>query len=210
MRRRNDASPAAERAFDEHVRRENTREGQPLTNGAPSPALLRDDTAESLRRYLMACRRAMDDPGHLLHVEAWANGVLRNPSLGHETSYAREIVRRLATIRETGCDHVLALREALKLGALLEEHHLRFGWKRDAVAGRKSRSQGPRGREGGHLGGRKSMLEPERERQLLALSPSQRSREMETIAFEDGIRVESVKRRLARARAKARAKKSAK
>jgi hypothetical protein len=152
-----------EREFREHVRRENAREGRPLPDGSPSgavlralpagsrsPAKLRGEAAESLRRYGMACRRAMDDEGHLRHVEAWARGVLRTPGLGPEVSYARAIVSALSAIRATGCEHAQALREAMKLGALLEEHHLRFGWQRDAVAGRKSRAGKVHGREAKH------------------------------------------------------------
>jgi len=75
-----------------------------------------------------------------------------------------------------------------------------------AEVGLKSVSQGPRGREGGHLGGRKPILKRREVKELLALSPAKRRRALEDIAQTAGIRIESAQRRLARARAKARAK----
>ena len=190
-----------EQSFDAHVQRESKREGLQPPYGPQIEPLLPDRSAEELRRWWLAVRRAMADPTYVAFVKNWAHAAARRAGLGFNPTYARAIDHRVRVMDEKQ-DRSRQTHEAIKLGALIAEWLFRGAWRTDAVAGRKSRSQGPRGREGGRggrrRGGKWSEVDPALLPPLTRLTGSKLRRAAEGIAADAEVQVDSVLRRVRR------------
>ncbi len=203
-----DAADEESESLDQYIERL-AREGRPDAVTLVSRMkrsgrwrLLREPNAETLRLDALRARELATDPDFLNRAGLWAEDVLRNPGLGPSAPYARAILKARKTLRESGCTHTRAMLAALRLGALVMECALLLGWKTDAVAGRKSRSQGPRGREGGHKGGRRPLISEADIQRLMGLRGGALRRETESVAYATGVEADSVRRRLDRSRHK--------